>query len=288
MIRGFTAIHPFVLLVFYILAITFIMYYQEIVFLVIVGSVIVIINLFLDLGVRLKKWLKALLFMGIFIIIFTPVFNHIGTTVLFYLFSWTITLEAVLQGVVFAITLFNIISLFITFNLTLTNDKLLFLFGRVFPKWALLTMLSIRFIPLLKDRLTEIEAVQRFKHGKMAKPSFKQRLKNGMAQIQILLSWSLEESIQTADSMDARGYGLGKRSKYHRYRMHVRDGIILIILLIIFSLFIISIYSSSPLKILDMTGFERVLKALIIMLFCLPIVLEGKEVVKWRYYLSKM
>lgn len=278
MSRGFKAFHPFVLLIFYTLAITFIMYYQELIALTFIAIAIVLMNLLFDKGVQLRKWLKPLIIMGVFIIILTPVFNHIGNTVLFYLFHWAITLDAILQGVVFALTLVNIISLFVTFNIILTNEKLLFLFGKWFPKWALLTMLSIRFVPLLKDRLTEIEEVQRFKNSTIKNTSFKRKIQNGMAQIQTLLSWSLEESIQTADSMDARGYGAGKRSKYHRYRLKLKDWILLTVFTVITSLFV-----------LFLNGIDLIpINILIAFIFIIPIYVEGKEVIKWQFYLSKI
>ena len=44
--------------------------------------------------------------------------------------------------------------------------------------------------------------------------------------MQILLTWSLEEAIETADSMKARGYGMGKEVRMFRIKWIdvIKDG----------------------------------------------------------------
>lgn len=282
MTRGFTALHPIVLFVYYILSMLFLMYVESIGILVIIFFMLVLHNILLDRATQLKTWGKAFIIMGAFIIILTPMFNHIGTTILFHLFHRPIMLDAVLYGIMLAFTLINIMLLFITLNGTLTNKKILILFGKFFPKWALLTVLSLRFIPLLRGRLQEIDEVQSFKRNSESKPSFLMKIREGMAQIRILLSWSLESAIQTADSMDARGYGLGKRSKYHRYYMKRIDWVLVSCFILLFIYFI---------RVINLEDVSRamhiILHLSVICLFCLPLLMEGKEIVKWRLYHSK-
>ena len=40
----------------------------------------------------------------------------------------------------------------------------------------------------------------------------------------------MEDSIQTADSMSARGYGAAKRTSYARFRWHARERVVLVVL----------------------------------------------------------
>ena len=42
-------------------------------------------------------------------------------------------------------------------------------------------------------------------------------------EVSILVSWSLEASIETSDSMEARGYGLPHRSSFHLFKFDERD-----------------------------------------------------------------
>jgi energy-coupling factor transport system permease protein len=50
-----------------------------------------------------------------------------------------------------------------------------------------------------------------------------QKAKHGIKILSILVTWSLENAIETADSMKARGYGLPGRSAFSIFRFGRRD-----------------------------------------------------------------
>src|SRR5699024_7989649 len=79
------------------------------------------------------------------------------------------------------------------------------------------------FVPLLQRKIIEMEDVQEVKGLSIKQGSINQRAKSGMQLLQMLLTGSLEDSIQSADSMTARGYGLQKRSTYQAYAMKRKD-----------------------------------------------------------------
>lgn len=58
------------------------------------------------------------------------------------------------------------------------------------------------------------------------KESIKVRLKKSMRQISTLLEWSMEDGIETADSMKARGYGDHTRTSYEMYYITFYDKIV--------------------------------------------------------------
>ena len=62
-----------------------------------------------------------------------------------------------------SLSLVMILLMFISFNLILNGNKFLFVFSKFLPKTAFLAMLVIRFVPLLKRRLDEINDVQRIR-----------------------------------------------------------------------------------------------------------------------------
>ena len=64
------------------------------------------------------------------------------------------------------------------------------------------------------------------------KKSMLARIRQFGKEISILISWSLESSIEGADSMEARGYGLPGRTSFHLYRFTSRDGICVLVMLI--------------------------------------------------------
>lgn len=204
MVRGFQSFHPIILLLYYVCSISALMLYQHPIFLLTAVCIIVAINIMLDGGDQLRKWGWMIAIMFLFAIILTPVFNRRGNHILFYFLGNQIMLEAILQGVMIALTLVGIITIFLTVNIIITPDKFLFLFSKWFPQWALLIMISMRFVPLLRKRLKDIEEIQQSKGLSVRSGKIRKRAKNGMLLMQILLTWSLEESVQTADSMSAR------------------------------------------------------------------------------------
>ena len=54
-----------------------------------------------------------------------------------------------------------------------------------------------------------------------------QRIRRAATVLSIMVTWSLENAIETADSMKSRGYGLPGRTAFSIYRMDSRDKIAL-------------------------------------------------------------
>jgi len=61
------------------------------------------------------------------------------------------------------------------------------------------------------------------------------KIRNGVRVSGILISRSMEDSIETADSMRARGYGSGPRTSFARYRIRGRDIALLILITALFA-----------------------------------------------------
>lgn len=168
--------------------------------------------------------------MGGLVAVLNPLFSHRGRHILFYFMDQPITLEAILYGVTMMLSLLCILLAFVSFQQIVTTEKWMYLFSRVAPRTALLTSMSIRFVPLFLRRLDQITTVQRIKGVSILEGNLKKRSKDGMLLVRVLLTWSLEEALQTADSMKARGYGVAKRSSYVIYRMDRRDWYVLLFL----------------------------------------------------------
>lgn len=290
MVRGFQSFHPIILLFYYLLAIAGLMLNQHPMFLAVAAMAILLINFMLDGGRELKKWRTMIVIMGTLTLILTPFFNQRGNHLLFYVFEKQVYLEAVWQGGMISLTLVCILTLFLTFNIVITPDKFVFLFSKILPQWALLIMLSMRFVPLLRKRLIEIGDVQSVKGMSVKMGSLRNRAQNGMLLLQTLLTWSLEESIQTADSMTARGYGLGQRSKYQPFYMKQRDWVAFAFLLVSGALVLFGWWLGDGvltlLPVLEpvwLSGREWFYLVLFFMMIGFPIWTEGKEMVKWKY-----
>ena len=154
--------------------------------------------------------------------VINTLFTHNGATVLFYLFGNRITLESFIYGLAGAVMLSSVIVWFSCFNIIMTSDKFIYLFGKAAPVLALTLSMIFRFIPLLKSRYAEISMGQRCM-GRHTEKSFLEKVRQTVKEVSILISWSLEASIETSDSMEARGYGLKGRTSFHLFKFTDRD-----------------------------------------------------------------
>lgn len=186
---------------------------------------------------RGKQAVKFNLLVMIPTIILMTLFNtlnvHNGVTVLFYLNYNRITLEAITFGCVQAIMLTSVLIWFSCFNKIITADKFIYLFGRFAPVIALTISMIMRFIPLLQNRFREVSAAQRCMGRGLKGSSFIEKIKIMAKEISILIAWSLEASIESADSMEARGYGLRGRTSFHLFRLAKTEKLLLVAMLVL-------------------------------------------------------
>src|SRR5699024_6053875 len=101
--------------------------------------------------------------------------------------------------------------------------------------------------------------------------------------------WSLEEAIQTADSMTARGYGNRENSSYIKYKMEARDWFWLALLLILFMISIVgSLLGYGQIVIYPQLGtfdfyiIDWLLFGNLIVIASFPLVVEGIEYAQWK------
>ncbi|MCB8817451.1 energy-coupling factor transporter transmembrane component T [Desulfosporosinus shakirovi] len=222
-----------------------------------------------------------------------PLFNHRGKTVLFFFRDNPITLEATIYGLCSAASLVGIIVWFSCYNKVITSDKFLYIFAKVIPTIALLITMSIRMVYKLRVQLKMITAAQHAIGLAVGEGQVRQRIRRGMRMISILLSWSLEDGIETSDSMKARGYGLKNRSAFSLFKFSWRDGIVLGIIAGLGALCwagyiagygVMRFYPAlAPLK-LSPPALGMYLCFFILAL--IPSLIELRENVKWHFYKS--
>ena len=158
-----------------------------------------------------------------------PLFNHAGVTMLWYLPNGNpMTLESILYGWAAGCMLATVLLWFVCVNEVLTSDKLLYLFGRVIPSLALLVSMTLRLIPRFRVQLADITEVQRTLGRDPRTGTIFKRLRNAITILSILITWALEDAVETADSMRSRGYGLPGRTSFHLYRIEERDRAVLL------------------------------------------------------------
>lgn len=314
MSSGFKGYHPLVNVLFFISIIAFGMLLRHPGYLVI--SFISSTAYYLKLSGKdgRKTVFRFLLPMLLFVVIINSFFNHYGVTTLFILPSGNnFTVEALVMGIVSGITVVSVIQWFFCCNEVVTEDKFMHIFGRILPKGALVVSMILRFVPLYRRRYKEISQARKCM-GLNGTDSFICKMKNTFKNIGILVSWSFENAIETADSMKARGYGLKGRTYYSRFQWQTGDTLALILLVLFDALIIFGLVSNSayciynpyviinqPSEIgttyiineLNLTinpfSFLSIVSLIAFTLLCfLPLTIDLKEDIKWHRLQSKI
>ena len=222
---AFSGFHPAVNLCFFLGVMLITMFVQQPVFLLIslVSSCTYLLYL-LGKGemVRQMGYLLPIL-LGTALL--NPIFNHEGMTILLYMPNDNpVTLEAVCFGLASAVMMGASIVWFSCCNTVFTSDKIIYLFGRVIPAMSLLISMTLRFVPRFKNYLQSVLRVQRAMHEP---ENGREKLQQAMTAFSSTVSWAMEQSIVSADSMKSRGYGIQGRTAFAIYTFEKRDGILL-------------------------------------------------------------
>ena len=164
-----------------------------------------------------------------------PLFNHYGVTMLYYVESsgnW-ITLEALVYGAVLGAVMFVVIQWFACYNKVMTTDKFIYLFGRLVPVLSLILSMALRFVPRFLRQLKVIRNGQKGMGRDISEGNVLARICHGLNMLSVLITWALENAIETSDSMRSRGYGLRGRTAFSVYRFTARDRLLGAIMLVL-------------------------------------------------------
>ncbi|WP_372813263.1 energy-coupling factor transporter transmembrane protein EcfT [Paenibacillus sp.] len=292
---GFRSFHPFPCFFYFIGAMVLGMIVTHPVY---IATLLLLLVVLVVLNRELRTLLSMLTFflpISLLYALINPLFSHRGSHILFYAWDQPVTLESLAYGLFATVNLLVLLVLFISYNAVITPARFLYLFGSVFPKIALLIVMAMRFVPLLKHRLAGISSVQQMKGIDPGHGSLRIRMTDGMKLLQILLALCLEEALQTADAMKAKGYGSGPRGRYEEFRMRPRDWGLFGLLLglftgcVVFRLLGYGTYRIFPsLEPVTLQGWETLSYGCFALFAAVPVIMETREVWVWRSWKSKI
>ncbi len=176
--------------------------------------------------------------------IINPLFSHKGATILAYFPSGNpLTLESIVYGVSASLMIGAAVILCLAFGTVVTSDKLLWVVGRVVPSAAMLITMTLRFIP----RFTlQLKTAYRARCALIGEPQVRlQKLSLAASVMSNTVSRALEGSIDSADSMKSRGWGLHPRTSFSIYRIESRDKVALTVILILVFYFVCGIMTGA-------------------------------------------
>jgi energy-coupling factor transport system permease protein len=222
--------------------------------------------------------------------IINPLFNHKGQTILAYFPSGNpLTQESIIYGLCAAISLVSVLCFFISFSTVMTSDKFMYLFGKAIPSLSLVLSMTLRFVPLFAQRLRKTADAQKcIGKGLDAKGTLR-KIKNALRILSITVTWALENAIDTADSMKARGFGSAKRSSFSNYSFEAKDFISLLFIAVTGIYTTIGIILGTTnfvfypaIEYEKLSGYSASVFLCYFLLCFTPVIIEIWEVRKWK------
>lgn len=291
----FAKYHPLINFIYFTAVIVFSMIFVHPICLVTSLLCSAIYSIILN-GKKALKFIVMLLPLMLISALINPAFNHEGVTVIAYLPSGNpLTLESILYGIVAASMVATVICWFSCFNKIMTSDKFIYLFGRIIPSLSLILSMTFRFVPKFKEQVQEVSNAQKSMGRDTSEGSVFARVKNSIRILSAVITWSLENAIDTSDSMKSRGYGLTGRTAYSNYVFDKRDVTALIYLAVTIIYFLIGAllgkihYRYFPsMRGTDMSFYSTSIFISYIMICIMPIIIEIWEELKWRKLKSKI
>lgn len=286
----FNKIHPIAGLMFFAFTIGFSMFLMQPVCLVI-SLICAFLNAAVINGKRAVLFtIKYIIPMILLVLIINPVFNHRGSTILMY-FPWNnpLTLESVIYGGAAAVMLASVMLWFSVFNTVMTSDKIIYLFGRIIPSLSLIISMTLRFVPRFTAQFRKVRAAQRTFEVCDNKNGFLRKLKRLIDAFSVMISWSLENAVETADSMKSRGYGLKGRTAYSIFSFKKQDFILLGVITVSAAVLIVLLclgtinFTYFPSIKCDYNGFSSVIFYILYSaVMLIPMIINVGEGLKWK------
>jgi len=234
--------------------------------------------------------------MLIMMALINPAFNHEGVTVIEYLPSGNpLTLESIIYGLCASAMIVSVICHFSCYNEVMTSDKFIYLFGKIIPGMSLIISMTLRFVPKFAAQVKVVKNAQRCMGRDVSNGSIVKRAKRALNILSIMITWSLENAIETADSMKSRGYGIPGRTAFSIFVFDKRDKKVLICILFLgIYTFVGNLMGRMyfgffpSIKWADASVFGTSVFAAYSLLCICPVIIEIREVRRWKALRSKI
>lgn len=292
---SFSTFHPFVNFLYFVVVLLFSMVFMHPIFQVIALISAVVYSFMLKGKKAVRFNLLYMVPFLLFMAIMNPVFNHQGVTILFYLNNGNpITKESILYGVAAACMFVTVIIWFSCYNVVMTSDKFIYIFGKILPALSLIFSMVLRFVPRYLAQIKVISNAQKCIGRDVTQGNLLARARNGITILSIMTTWALENAIETADSMKSRGYGLPGRTSFSIFRLDARDKVALLIMTGLIAMVAIGAAMGEntmryypSIKASAITPFSILVYIAYFALCMVPVLINMVEAMKWKSIESK-
>lgn len=281
----FSKFHPAVCLLFFIFVIAVTLVYINPVYSA-ASLVCALLYSLRLLGVRrTASQLKFAMPVIILAAVFNMLFCRYGQTELFTIADVAFSLEPLVYGACIGVMLCAVIVWFSAYSEIITSEKFTALFGRFAPNLVLTFSTSLRFLPLM------IKTASDLKEAQQGIGNETKGLKNTMRRFSALVSISLEQSIETAQTMRARGFKKGMRH-YSPYKFRSADAVFIVISAVLCAVQVYAMvrgaFDFEYYDNLRISGVNIPVLVLWLVLCLMPLVTDLSEDIRWRLLKSKI
>lgn len=288
--------HPIINFIYFLFVIGFSMFFMHPVCLLISIISGFVYSVILKGARAIKTNLMYMLPMIIIMALVNPLFNHAGITIIGYLPGGNpVTLESVIYGICSGCMILSVLCWFSCYNQIMSSDKFIYLFGRIIPGLSMIISMTLRFIPKFSEQLKVVANAQKCIGRGVADKSITKRIKYGLNILSVMTTWALENAIDTADSMKARGYGIPGRTSFSIYKFDKRDAMALICIVVTGLYTLVGgilgkmKFNFFPLiNPVEISGFGISVFIAYLLLCISPIIIEIREVRRWKLLRSKI
>lgn len=290
----FVRLHPFVSFYYFLVILNMIMITMHPVLLMLSFLSAVTYSVYLNGRKQLLINIKLFL-VPVLVCLINPLVNHQGVTILGYLNDNPITKEAILFGAISGIMLYDVLLVFHIFNQMITEDKIICVMCKIFPIGSLLLTMAFRFVPMYQRQYRNMQRSLKCIGQDSKSGNIINRVVQTVIGLSALITWCLENAIETSDSMKARGFLVRKRTYYNntaltkidRYYL-ILEGILSVGLLVgLFRTYFSVDYF--PIMRLNQMNLEHVTYLTLFTIFSLlPLLIDLREAFVWHILKSKI
>ena len=225
----FDSYHPMINLIYFVAAITCTVCFKHPIFLTI-GYFCAFVY-----SVKLGGWKMLLLNLAFFLLAFGYAaryasYEHFGVTVLAVnMIDNQITLESLVYGLVNGFVIATVCMWCCCIFMLITADKIVYLFGRISPKLSLFISILLRTVPRVQVRAKRIEIYREGIGKGIVQGNLRHKFLHLLSLISILITWTMEDFVESSNSMKSRGYSLRGRTAFSIYRFDNRDRSLIIV-----------------------------------------------------------
>lgn len=237
----FDSYHPTINLIFFVAVITASIYFNQPVFLAISYLTSFSYSVKLN-GIRALVFNIILIPLAALFTLYYASYTHFGVTNLAANFIGNeITLESLVFGATLGIRMAAVLMWFSCVHAIVSSDKVIYLFGRVSPKISLFLSILLRTVPRVKAQACRILTAQRCIGRGVRQGNILRRLHNLFRVVSIVITWMIENFVESSDSMRSRGYALKGRTAFSIYRFDNRDRTFVIALFLFLTIILMGI-----------------------------------------------